>query len=84
MCITPSVSTLKDSETYLSYLTSHEWIVDKAEEYGSDGILKRAHCKNCGIERTVIVSEIKESEARARDYRRKLVEERAKSNLRQV
>jgi len=58
----------------MTFLRSHEWVSDKAEAYGTNGILTRVHCKNCGLQRIAVVTEIRESAKRAEEYRRKLVE----------
>lgn len=74
VCITPSVKTFSETDSFLTFAKTHEWVVDGAEEYGRNGILSRIHCKNCGLERMAIISEIAESEERAREYRRKCTE----------
>lgn len=74
ICVTPTVEALADTRLFFAFLKSHKWTVDKAEAYATNGILNKIHCENCGIERTAVVTEIRESEMRARVFRRKLAE----------
>ncbi len=68
-CATPIVDILSKTENLSRVLESHVWEVDKSETYGNDGILLRVHCKNCGLRRISIISDIQESTKRAREYR---------------
>lgn len=74
VCISPTLKTFAETDMFLTFVRSHEWIVDRAEEFGKDGILNKIHCRHCGLERMAILSQIKESETRASDYRRKVAQ----------
>ncbi len=66
----PSATLLGRKETFRSVVDSHDWEVDRSEEFAKDNILVRMHCPNCGLTRTMIISDIPESAQRA--YERRL------------
>jgi hypothetical protein len=70
-CIVPTSEMLKTDEN-LKILDTHEWTVSSSVPQGEDGILIKIYCKNCGLQRISIISDIKDSAERARVYREKL------------
>jgi hypothetical protein len=60
-CAVPTVEILSKTENLSKVLDSHAWEVRKSETYGDDGILLFVQCKNCGLKRISIISDIKDS-----------------------
>lgn len=66
-CIAPTADLLRNINMYHEILQSHQWIIDRSEEYGSDNILVKLHCSLCGLSRMMIISDIMESAKRAEE-----------------
>jgi hypothetical protein len=73
-CSIPTVENLHSGANVEKILGSHEWIADRIEPQGSeqDAILLKVHCKNCGLERISIISDIQDSAKKAEEYRASL------------
>jgi hypothetical protein len=50
---------------------THNWVFDKAERFGEDGLLTTIHCDICGLQRRAIHSNLKESAKIATQNREK-------------
>ncbi len=73
-CRVPTLENLRSGENLEKILGSHEWVADRIEPQGSgqDAILLKVHCRNCGLERISIISDILESAKKAEEYRASL------------
>jgi hypothetical protein len=69
-CITPTLETVSNVDTLERALQSHRWQIRKREPFGEDGFLTMIFCVNCGLERTAIISNIKESAKAAAEHRK--------------
>ncbi len=71
-CIVPLLPDMQDSSSVLKMFSSHNWVLDRSEAYGKDGILAQMHCSVCGLGRMMILYDIKESADRVRQNLQKL------------
>lgn len=76
-CITPTVENLSaTTESFTRVLTSHNWDVNRIEQQTPDQILVQIICRDCGLNRISIVSDIADSEARAKLAAKKMKKEK--------
>jgi hypothetical protein len=64
-CIVPTLPDMDNSSFMNEMMASHEWVVDKNESYGIDGILTRNHCSRCGMGRLMILYNLENSQGSA-------------------
>jgi hypothetical protein len=72
ICIIPTIELLSDAESALAMFNSHDWEIEKVEPQGDMNIIFQIHCKNCGLNRISIISDILDSAKRANEYRQGL------------
>ena len=47
---------MKDIQGYKLVMDCHDWVVDKTEGYGMDGVLSQLRCAKCGVTHIGITS----------------------------
>jgi hypothetical protein len=62
LCITPTREIISSNNTFWEFINSHNWDIDRTE-YKDDGdqLLAQVHCARCGLDRVIIISDIKDS-----------------------
>jgi hypothetical protein len=70
VCIIPTFETIRNGKS-LACLDSHNWKLERKEKFGEDGILFRARCNNCGLQRISIIDNLKESAGKAKGIARR-------------
>jgi hypothetical protein len=65
-CIVPTYNEIKDMASLSAMWNSHNWTLDKVERFGLDAILTSIHCRNCGLQKKSIHSNLEESASKSR------------------